>query len=67
MGAMVLKAITIAQRTQVALENQVTLSMTTHTVTLVDDIIPHDMVRNLTLSVALDSCTFFFVLVVVVG
>ncbi|SAM02991.1 hypothetical protein [Absidia glauca] len=43
MGAMVLRAITIAQRTQAALENQVTLSMTTHTVTLVDDIIPHDM------------------------
>lgn len=47
MGAMVLRAITIAQHTQDALENQVTLSMTTHTVTLVDDIIPHDMVRNL--------------------
>ncbi|ORZ07565.1 hypothetical protein BCR42DRAFT_425765 [Absidia repens] len=47
MGAMLCRAIAIAQKTQTTLENQIELRVTTSTVTLIDDIVPDDMViRN---------------------
>ncbi|KAI8328048.1 hypothetical protein BC941DRAFT_364123, partial [Chlamydoabsidia padenii] len=46
LGAMISRAIRIAQATQSALENQVDLRLFTNTVTLIDDIIPENMVSN---------------------
>ncbi|KAI8638986.1 hypothetical protein BD408DRAFT_435529 [Parasitella parasitica] len=43
LGAMVIRATTMALAAQIALENQVTLRPTTETISLVDDIIPDDM------------------------
>ncbi|CAO3595336.1 unnamed protein product [Absidia cylindrospora] len=43
MGAMLCRAIAVAQKTQTTLENQVELRVTTSTVTLIDDIVPDDM------------------------
>ncbi|KAJ8654982.1 hypothetical protein O0I10_009378 [Lichtheimia ornata] len=47
LGASVVRTISIAQRVQGALHNQVDLRPTTTSVTLVDDIIPDDMDKDL--------------------
>jgi hypothetical protein len=47
LGAMVIRATSMALAAQEALENQVILKPTTETITLVDDIIPDDMEKDL--------------------
>jgi hypothetical protein len=47
LGAMVLRATSMALTAQDALENQITLKPTTETISLIDDIIPEDMDKDL--------------------
>ncbi|KAL0143866.1 hypothetical protein V8B55DRAFT_1481290 [Mucor lusitanicus] len=47
LGAMVIRATSMALAAQEALENQVTLKPTTETIALIDDIIPDDMDKDL--------------------
>lgn len=47
LGAMVLRATSMALAAQDALENQITLKPTTETISLIDDIIPEDMDKDL--------------------
>ncbi|KAI9481385.1 MAG: hypothetical protein EXX96DRAFT_538583 [Benjaminiella poitrasii] len=44
LGAMILRAMSMALEAQLALQDQITLKPTTETITLIDDIIPEDMV-----------------------
>lgn len=46
LGGMLPRAISMALAAQKALENQVILKPTTETITLIDDIIPDDMVKR---------------------
>ncbi|KAI9489328.1 hypothetical protein BDB00DRAFT_770897, partial [Zychaea mexicana] len=56
MGAQLLKTVQIAQAIQRTLHNQIDLRPTTGTVTLVDDIIPDDMVGILQVWHTVHSC-----------
>jgi hypothetical protein len=47
LGAMVIRATSMALAAQEALQNQIVLKPTTETITLVDDIIPDDMVSTI--------------------
>ncbi|KAI8981607.1 hypothetical protein BDF20DRAFT_911881 [Mycotypha africana] len=47
LGAMVIRALSMALAAQEALENQIVLKPTTETVYLVDDIIPDDMDKDI--------------------
>ncbi|CEP07978.1 hypothetical protein [Parasitella parasitica] len=47
LGAMVIRAISMALAAQIALENQIILRPTTETISLIDDIVPDDMEKDL--------------------
>jgi ribonuclease P/MRP protein subunit RPP20 len=46
LGAMVLRAVSIALAIQQQLNNQIDLKPTTETITLIDDVIPEDVVNK---------------------
>jgi ribonuclease P/MRP protein subunit RPP20 len=46
LGAMVLRAVSIALAIQQQLNNQIDLKPTTETITLIDDVIPEDVVKS---------------------